>query len=109
MSVVNAVSRQNQAFAKKMKTYLFERIGENPKMVLITVNSMGISLVPSRNQWLATLKCHITKLMVLIKPIDCQLVELLQHVKEDLKKQFEYISPGSSLEHMRVIARRFLK
>jgi hypothetical protein len=38
--------------------------------------------------------------MVLIKPINCQLVELLQHLKEDLEEQFEYISLGLNLEHM---------
>jgi hypothetical protein len=45
---------------KKLKTYLVEGIGENPKMVLIIVNSIGIPLVPSQNQLLATLKHHIT-------------------------------------------------
>jgi len=67
---------------------------------MIIVNSEGVLVIPSRNQWLSTMRGHVCCLLEVTKAIDLQAIEKLEKMKENLEKQFEFIKLGLSYEHM---------
>ncbi len=52
--------------------------------MLINANNEGVPLVPSRNQWHATLKGHALHYLDIMKSIDVQPIEKMEKVKESL-------------------------
>jgi hypothetical protein len=76
---------------------------------IIIVNAQGCPLVPSRKQWLSTLKRHTLTWLDLAKSIDCQSDERLKKVKDNLAKIFEYMELSCSCEHMQVTTSKILK
>lgn len=62
--------------------------------LLIHVNAEGILVVPSRNEWHATLKHHACELFDVAKSIGLQDVEKIKKMKECLEKQFDYTELG---------------
>ncbi len=95
---VNVIHQQNKVATKKQK--MNPTTGRGRGKMLINVNSEEGPLVPSRNQWHATLKGHAVHYLNITKAIDVQLVEKMEKMKESLHRQFNYIDLGLSHDHM---------
>jgi hypothetical protein len=74
--------------------------GTTARKPMITMNSEGMLVIPSRNQWLLTMRGHVCCLLEMTKAIDFQAIKKLEKVKENLEKQFEFINSGFNYGHM---------
>jgi hypothetical protein len=85
---------QNKATMKQAKLELVVLPRATARKFVITMNSEGVPMIPSRNQWFLAMKGHACHLLKVTKAINLQAIEKLEKVKENLEKQFEFIAFG---------------